>query len=174
MTKSQNEQVTRFLHAIGDFERISDHALNIAQSAQQINEEGVTFSDSGNKEMNTLALAVCDMLAITVEAFLNNNINLAYTIEPFEQTIDDITEKMKENHIERLKNNECTLVHGIAFNDLITDLERVGDHCSNIALTIIGLESDSLDMHNFEANLTQEQKEHYNDLLNSYKSKYGI
>lgn len=174
LTKSQNEQVTKFLHAIGDFERISDHALNIAQSAQQINEEGVTFSDSGNKEMNTLALAVCDMLAITVEAFLNNNINLAYTIEPFEQTIDDITEKMKENHIERLKNNECTLVHGIAFNDLITDLERVGDHCSNIALTIIGLESDSLDMHNFEANLTQEQKEHYNDLLNSYKSKYGI
>lgn len=174
LNKTQNEEVSKYLHAIGDYERLSDHALNIAQSAQGLSENGISFSEDGLKEMKTLALAISDMITITVEAFVNNDIHIAYSIEPFEQTIDDICEKMKSNHIERLKKGECTIEHGIAFNDLITDLERVGDHCSNIALTIIGLENDSLDMHHFLDTLTDAQKEEYDNLLNNYRSQYNI
>ena len=121
-----------------------------------------------------ITVAISDMITLTVDAFINHNLNYAYAIEPFEQLIDDICDKMKSNHIERLKNDQCTIEHGIAFNDLLTDIERVGDHCSNIALTIIGLENDSLDMHHFEDNLTAEEKENYNYLLENYRVKYNM
>lgn len=174
LSKIQNEEVSKYLHAIGDFERMSDHAVNIAESAQKLNENKMTFSKDGMEEMNNLTIAISDMITLTVDSFINNDLNHAYAIEPFEQLIDDICDKMKSNHIERLKNNKCTIEHGIAFNDLLTDIERIGDHCSNIALTIIGLEHDSLDMHNFEANLTEEQKRDYNNLLESYRIRYNM
>lgn len=174
LNKAQNEEVSKYLHAIGDFERMSDHALNIAEEAKELNENGQAFSSEAIKEINTLALAISDMITLTVEAFNNNDVKLAYTIEPFEQLIDDICDKMKANHVERLKREECTIEHGIAFNDLLTDIERIGDHCSNIALTIIGLEKGSLDMHHFEDSLTKQQKEEYNNLLENYRKQYNI
>ena len=175
LTKTENQEVSKYLHAISDFERIGDHALNIAESGQAIKEDGMKFSKDAYDELRTLTLAIMDMVTLATQAFEYNDLKLAYEIEPFEQMIDDICEKMKLNHIERLKHDQCTMVNGIAFNDLITDLERVGDHCSNIALAMIELEqNDALNTHNFEEKLSPEQSENYERLLQSYKSKYGI
>lgn len=175
LTKTQNKEASKYLHAIGDFERIGDHALNIAQSAQKLKEDGKEFTDEGRQELKNLTLAIMDMCALTVQAFQYDDLKIAFQIEPFEQMIDDICEKMKSNHIERLKKDQCSMVLGITFNDLITDLERVGDHCSNVAVSMIELkENYSLNTHDFETKLTDEQKENYNNLLASYKSKYGI
>lgn len=174
LSRAQNEEVSKYLHAITDFERMSDHALNIAESAQRMNETKSSFTKVGKEELSTLTLAIQDMLTICVQAFLTKDMRLAYSIDPFEEMIDDICNKMKANHIERLKKGECTIEDGIAFNDLITDLERLGDHCSNIAISMIELEHDSLATHNFEDTLTEQQKRSRDELLNSFKSKYGI
>lgn len=174
LTKIQNEETSKYLHAIGDFERIGDHALNIAEAAQKLNEEGKEFTEIGKQELKNLTLAIMDMCTLATQAFEYNDLRLAFQIEPFEQLIDDICEKMKTNHIERMMRDECSMVVGIVFNDLITDLERIGDHCSNVAISMIELDKDSLNTHNFEDKLTAEQRENYNALLNSYKSKYGI
>lgn len=173
LTKTQNKEVSKYLHAIGDFERIGDHAVNVAEAAQKLNEENKAFTEDAKQELRNLTLAIMDMCALAVQAFEYNDLKIAYQIEPFEQLIDDICEKMKMNHIERLKKDECSMVTGIIFNDLITDLERIGDHCSNVAVSMIELkEHDSLNVHDLK--LTQEQKENYNTLLDSYKAKYDI
>lgn len=174
LTKIQNKELSVYLHAISDFERISDHAMNIAESAKEFNENQATFSTAATDELKTLALAVQDMLSICIQAFTTGNLRLAFAIEPFEEMIDQISEKMKTNHIERLKNSECTIVNGIVFNDTITDLERIADHCSNIALAMLEAADDSIEIHHLSDSFTDQQKKEYKELLDNYKSKYGI
>lgn len=174
LTKIQNKELSVYLHAISDFERISDHAMNIAESAKEFNENQATFSTAATDELKTLALAVQDMVSICIQAFTTGNLRLAFAIEPFEEMIDQICEKMKTNHIERLKNSECTIVNGIVFNDTITDLERIADHCSNIALAMLEAADDSIEIHHLSDSFTDQQKKEYKELLDNYKSKYGI
>ena len=174
LSKTQNKQISEYLHVVGDFERIGDHAMNIAELAKKLNDENIKFSGDGLEELKTLTLAIMDMLTLTVQAFENNDIRIAYSIEPFEDMIDEICATMKSNHIDRLKRDECTITTGISFNDLLTDLERIGDHCSNVALAVLQLEDDSMLVHEFEANLPQYQKQKYDDLLDNYRSKYEI
>lgn len=129
--------VSRLLHAIGDFERIGDHALNIQESARELHEKGLSFSGAAEAELAVLQRALEDILAISVDSFRADDPAAAKKVEPLEETIDRLTDEIRTRHIRRLQSGECTLQLGFILGDLLTNLERVGDHCSNIALSVI-------------------------------------
>lgn len=174
LDRQQNTDVSKYLQVIGDLERISDHAVNIADGAKKMVEEKIKFSKSADEEMKTLVIAIQDMAVITMEALLNNDDNLAIKIGPFEQLIDDIVDKMKDNHIERIRQGKCTLEQGIIFNDLLTDFERVADHLENIAVEIVETNDNSLERHKYKNEIIEARKEQFNMLLSQYKEKYKI
>ena len=172
MTETQNKAVSQYLRAITDLERISDHAMNIAERAQELKEKNISFSDKGAKEMNNLTAAISEIMNITFESFLNDDVEEAYRVEPLEQIIDKLCRKMKEKHTARLQKGKCTISQGYVFNDLIADFERVSDHCSNIAIVIVDLISDSLDVHELTESMHEGHPHHYEDYLEEYTLKY--
>ena len=174
MTETQNRAVSQYLRAITDLERISDHALNIAERALEMKEKNISFSDKGTREMNTLTAAVSEILAITFGSFLNDDAETAFRVEPLEQVIDQLCRKMKEKHTARLQKGKCTINQGYVFNDLIADFERVGDHCSNIAIVIVDLMSNSLDVHEMSESLREEQPERFNEYYQAFSEKYSL
>ena len=143
LTPRQTADVSKYLHTISDLERISDHSLNIGETAQELYTKKIVFSPTGTRELKVMLSAVTRILEITINAFLDNDVAAAYRVEPLEELIDNLCDEMKLHHIDRLQSGECTLNHGFAFNDLLTNCERVSDHCSNIAVAMIELESDS-------------------------------
>ena len=174
LNKQQNSEISKYLHTIEDFERIGDHGMNIAEAIRDLDQKKLGFTDEAKKELSSLVLAVEDMLTLTAEAFINNDLKLAYSIDPFESVVDDICEKLKLNHVERLKKGNCTIEAGIAFNDLITDLERIGDHCNNVFISMLKQEMDDYDMHQIKNTFTTDQIRDYNQLLETYKVKYSV
>ena len=162
LNKQQNSEISKYLHTIEDFERIGDHGMNIAEAIRDLDQKKLGFTDEAKKELSSLVLAVEDMLTLTAEAFINNDLKLAYSINPFESVVDDICEKLKLNHVERLKKGNCTIEAGIAFNDLITDLERIGDHCNNVFISMLEQEMDDYDMHQIKNTFTTDQIRDYN------------
>lgn len=174
LNKQQNSEISKYLHTIEDFERIGDHGMNIAEAIRDLDQKKLGFTDEAKKELSSLVLAVEDMLTLTAEAFINNDLKLAYSIDPFESVVDDICEKLKLNHVERLKKGNCTIEAGIAFNDLITDLERIGDHCNNVFISMLEQEMDDYDMHQIKNTFTADQIRDYNQLLETYKVKYSV
>ena len=172
MTETQNKAVSQYLRAITDLERISDHALNIAERAQELKEKNISFSDKGEKEMNNLTAAITEILNITFGSFLNDDAEEAYRVEPLEQIIDKLCRKMKEKHTIRLQKGKCTISQGYVFNDLIADFERVSDHCSNIAIVIVDLISNSLDVHELSEALHEGHPHRYEDYYEEYRQKY--
>ena len=144
-----NRSVTKFLHTLTDYERISDHALNLAQSAKEIKDKNITFTSDAIREIRNITGALKRILAMVVEAFNNNDIELAYKIEPLEEIIDELCIKMKANHIARLTSGNCTLLNGYIYNDMVGDFERISDHCSNIAATMIEMEGGVLGIHTY-------------------------
>lgn len=174
LNKQQNSEISKYLHTIEDFERIGDHGMNIAEAIRDLDQKKLGFTDEAKKELSSLVLAVEDMLTLTAEAFINNDLKLAYSINPFESVVDDICEKLKLNHVERLKKGDCTIEAGIAFNDLITDLERIGDHCNNVFISMLEQEMDDYDMHQIKNTFTTDQIRDYNQLLETYKVKYSV
>ena len=129
--------VSRLLHAIGNFERIGDHALNIQESARELHEKGLSFSGAAEAELQVLTQALTDILTLSVDCFQADDPAAARAVEPLEETIDRLTDEIMARHVRRLQNGECTIQLGFVLNDLLTNLERVGDHCSNIALSVI-------------------------------------
>ena len=129
--------VSRLLHAIGDFERIGDHALNIQQSARELHEKGLSFSGAAEAELRVLERALTDILTAAVDCFQADDPAAAKTVEPLEETIDQLTDEIRARHIHRLQSGECTVQLGFILSDLLTNLERVSDHCSNIAVCVI-------------------------------------
>jgi len=172
MTDTQNRAVSQYLRAITDLERISDHALNIAEGAEELHEKNISFSDKGTKEMNTLMAAVGEIIDITFESFQNDDADTAYRVEPLEQVIDRLCRRMKEKHTQRLQKGKCTIAQGYVFNDLIADFERVGDHCSNIAIVIVDLVSNSLDVHELSEAIREERSPQYEQYYEEFGMKY--
>ncbi len=140
-------ELSRLLQCIGDFERISDHAQNVAETAQEKQRKNLRFSDIAEQELNVMYSAVREIVTITARAFSDNDAELARRVEPLEEVIDGLTEQMKSRHIARLQRGECTTLLGFVLQDLITDLERVADHCSNIAICIVQAERSAYDAH---------------------------
>lgn len=174
LDSKQNATASKYLQAVVDFERIGDHALNIAEAANNIHENKVEFSKEGKKELNTIVTAIHDILEMTIEAFKNNDVKLAEMVEPFEQVIDDLCDKMKNNHINRIREGKCTLEHGIVFNDILADFERISDHSENIAVEVIEADKGTYDSHVIKTELFNTNKDKFNELYNNYAEKYGI
>ena len=172
MTETQNKAVSQYLRAITDLERISDHAMNIAERAQELKEKKISFSDKGKKEMDTLKDAILEILSITFSCFLEDDTDEAYRVEPLEQVIDKLCQKMREKHTARLQKGKCTIGQGYVFNGLIADFERVSDHCSNIAIVIVDLMSNSLDVHELSESMHEGHPDRYDEYYEEFFSKY--
>ena len=166
MPKDLNRSVAKYLHTLTDFERISDHALNIAESAREIKEKGITFTPNALHEMDVMMKALERIVHITVSSFAENDLDKAYLVEPLEEVIDDLCEKMRFNHVDRLTKGECTILNGYVFNDLIGNYERISDHCSNTAATLIEMEEGVFGLHTY----TNEVKDrHTHNFEENYK-----
>ncbi|MGM9574840.1 MAG: Na/Pi cotransporter family protein [Oscillospiraceae bacterium] len=174
LNSEQNGAVGKYLHTINDFERISDHALNIAECAKELHDKEITFSDQGEKELKVLICAVSEIVGTAVGAFVDNDIERAYRVEPLEELIDNLCDEMKMHHIDRLQKGICTLHHGFVFNDLLTNLERVSDHCSNIAVAMIELESESFDAHEYINSLIEVRSHCFDEYYEEYSKKYVL
>ncbi len=174
LNPQQNEAISKYLHTINDFERMSDHALNVAESARERNEKGIIFSDDGWHELNVLTAAVADVLSTSIRAFTESDLQLAYRVEPLEDHIDNLCDEMKLHHIDRLAKGRCTITHGYVFNDLLTDLERISDHCSNIAVAMIELESAVFDTHEYINSLNAMHTKAYDEYYSEYSQKYKL
>ena len=143
-------EVTKLLHIIGDLERISDHSVNIVESAEELHDKELSFSDYANRELEVMYSALDEITNMTNEAFAENNLNKATLVEPLEQVVDDLKDKIKLSHIIRVQKNQCTIEHGFILSDLLNNLERVSDHCSNIAGCVIEMsQKDALDLHSY-------------------------
>ena len=174
LSTGQTEEVSKYLHTISDFERISDHALNIAEVMQEIHEKNIEFSGAALRELNVLEGAVKEILSISVDAFVNNDDSLAARVEPLEEIVDGLCDEMKSHHVSRLRQGLCTLEQGFVFNDLLTNYERVADHCSNIAVAIIELESDSFDTHEYLSSVKEMKDSSFARYYEEYKEKYAF
>ena len=172
--EGDSRQITKLLHMIGDFERISDHAVNIIESAEEISEKKIEFSKDAKRELSVLRCAISDILTTTYEAYANNDLDLASRVEPIEQIVDELRDKIRLNHIKRLQKSECTIELGFVLSDLLTNFERVSDHCSNIASCIIEIsEYNALDMHKYLAAVKQGSAV-FEEKCQEYREKYTI
>jgi len=174
LNDQQNESVSKYLHTLSDFERISDHAMNIMEVAREINEKKIVFSSEASRELAVLTGALTEILQMSVDAFVNEDLALAYRVEPLEERIDVLCDEMKLNHIDRLQEGVCSLGQGFVFNDLLTNYERVADHCSNIAIAMIELQADAYDTHSYVINLKEFHSHNFDELYEEYTKKYEI
>lgn len=174
LSVKDSHETSNLLHTIGDFERISDHALNMMKVAKEINDKKIVFSDEAKKDLITLKAALIEILELTQDAFENNDLSVAKKVEPLEQVIDKIKSKMKKSHIERLQQGKCTIETGFVLSDLITNCERVADHCSNIAVCLIQVADDSFDTHEYLNNVKSHGDASFDSMYLEYKNKYGV
>ena len=174
MSDQQNEDVSKFLHTLTDFERISDHALNIAQSAKEMNEKQLQFSDDAQRELSVVCRAVREVVRLTVQAFTENDLTLAVQVEPLEELIDQLVDKVKRHHIDRLQKGQCTIQQGFVLNDLLTSLERVGDHCSNVAVAMIELAEDDFATHEYMSRLKDTKSPEFLEALDAYRERFSL
>ena len=157
VSMSDIRTVSRLLHAIGDFERIGDHALNLQESARELHEKDLHFSDAAREELEVLLTALNDIMALAFDSFAANDPVAARDVEPLEETIDQLIEEIRMRHIHRLQTGECTIQLGFVLSDLLTNFERVSDHCSNIAVCVIESQEDDLDPHAYISGLKTDQ-----------------
>lgn len=174
MTKRQNEDVSKYLHTLTDFERISDHAMNIAESAAEMQKNQVSFSDEAKHELSVVCSATKAIVDLSTRAFIKNDLELAVKVEPLEEWIDQLCSQVKLNHVDRLQQGKCTIRQGFVLNDLLTSLERVGDHCSNVAVAMIELETDAFDTHEYIERLRNNQSPEFVASFEEYKKQFTL
>jgi phosphate:Na+ symporter len=169
-----SKQITKLLHLIGDFERISDHAVNIVESAEEMRDKKIDFSPEAKAELAVLRQAVGDIIDLAESAFVNNSIETAINIEPLEEVVDDLRAKIKLNHTIRLQKSECTIEHGFILADMLTNFERVSDHCSNVGCCLVEMfTEDSLDMHKYLQHIHSDSNV-FRTKYKEYTKKYSI
>ena len=173
ISDSDSIEVSRLLKAIGDFERISDHSVNILESAEELNEKGIVFTPDAKKELDNLCDAVSEILTLAYTAFINNDLAAAKCIEPLEQVIDGLRKKMRDGHIKRLKDGECTIEAGFVWVDLLTNLERTSDHCSNIAVCVLDANENNMNVHE-SLRLMKKDNAEFDAKFEEYSKKYAI
>ena len=174
MTDSDSRRISRILHTIGDFERISDHAVNIKKAAQEMNEKGISFSSEAKIELNVLEEAIKRILEISENAFEKNDVDEAKKVEPLEQVVNELARTVKSRHVERLKNGTCTIELGFILSDLINNYERIADHCSNIAIAIIEVNRGSFDTHGYIIDIKESKDGDYTNMYNEYRKTYAL
>ena len=172
LSEEDSRVVSELLQVIGDFERMSDHSLNIVEAAKEMYEKKMTFSDKAIEELEIFKEAVKRIIDEATDAFINNDRNLALVVEPLEEVIDGINAELKDRHVKRLQEGECTIELGFVLSDITTNFERIADHCSNIAISVLQLKQKDLEGHEYLVKLKSEDssfKQHYSDLSRVYR-----
>ena len=173
MNDQDSVESSKLLRLIGDFERIADHAVNIIESAEELKEKNVVFTEAAKQELQTMLNAVGEIVDLTSRAFLQDDLTLARKVEPLEQVIDELKDTLRTNHIARLQRGECSLAAGFVLSDLLTNLERVSDHCSNIAGCLLDMKNERIDLHKYLGDI----KARSNEFLlqyNAFNEKYKL
>lgn len=174
MTESDSAEANELLHLIGDFERISDHAVNLLESAEEIHDKQLSFSAEAKRELSVMIGAVTEILDLALTAFRERNLDSAVMVEPLEQVVDSLRDYIKKQHVSRLQHQECTIEMGFVLSDVLTNLERVSDHCSNIAGCLLEMSHESMDMHKYLRSVKDGGEKEYNDYFDYFKMKYAI
>ncbi len=174
MSETDSREAQELLHLIGDLERISDHALNICESAQEMRDKNINFSPTGEKHLKVMSDAVLEILALSMRAFREGDIVAAHRVEPLEQVIDKLKKQLRDEHVMRLQSGECKMTQGYVFNDLLTDLERVSDHCSNIAACVAQTSERSMAVHNYTASMKARGEHDYKAVMAEFEKKYSL
>ncbi len=168
-----SKAVTKLLHCIGDIERIADHAVNISGLAKELRDKELHFSDAASRDLKVISAAVADVLSLATDAFLSDDLSLAKNVEPLEQVIDRLKLKIKDNHILRLQNGQCSVVLGFILSDLLNNFARIADHCSNIAVCLIEISHGSFETHEY-LNHVKHSDTDFEKQYELYKQKYLI
>lgn len=174
LSVNDSQTVSNLLHTIGDLERISDHAVNIVEAAEEMHTKKVRFSPAAEKEVGIMIQAVTEILDMSIRAFENSDVALAKDVEPLEDVIDGLRAELKNRHVQRLRDGLCTIELGFILQDLLTNFERVSDHCSNIAVCLIQIKENSMDTHEYMNELKKLDKSEFMDEFNEYKNKYVL
>ena len=169
-----SETLHTILHCIGDFERISDHARNVKEAAQEMYDKKLDFSDKAQEELKVFERAVHDILDITMNSFIKGDLNLARQVEPMEEVIDGLSLDVKQRHVRRLRKGKCTIELGFILSDVITNFERVSDHCSNIAVCLVQVNEDEFDTHAYLDELRQEDNLDFQGKVMACREKYQL
>ena len=172
LAEEDSREVSKLLHAISDFERIGDHAVNILKVAREMNEKQLEFSPVAKEELQQVVNALSEIMDITTEAFSEDDIEKAKRVEPLEQVIDIMIAEAKNRHIERLQKGECTIELGFMLTEVLNNIERVSDHCSNVAACMIQINQSSFDRHQYLNNIKSTGEEAFEQLFEEYKAKY--
>lgn len=174
LSQYDHHVITLLLHCIGDFERISDHSMNIMDAAEEMHEKNMVFSKEAKAELEVFISAVREILGLAMGAFDRNDVTEAAYVEPLEEVIDQINTLVKANHIKRLQKGLCTIEQGFVLSDISTNLERVADHCSNIAISVIETDRDGFDAHGYLESLKKENDPRFAELTEAYRKKYAL
>ena len=174
LSTTQTKEVSKLLHTIGDFERLGDHAVNVAEVANELHEKKSMFSKEAQHEISVLKSAVKEIIEITISSFEKNDSKNASRVEPLRELIGILCDEMKMRHIERLQAGKCELKMGFAFNDLLNNLERIADHCSNVAIALIEVEVKLYDPHEYLKRLRKSKNDTYKHCFEEYEAKYDI
>ena len=174
ISMEDSQSMSIILHSISDFERISDHALDIVESAKEIYTKNLSFTNNARKEVETLCRAVSDICNMTVESFCNNDEKVATHVEPLEEVIDTLSKIIKENHIKRLKEGKCTIEMGFILEDILNGLERVSDHCSNVAVEMITICDNEYNTHEYFRSFSELERISFNEEYDTLMKKYMI
>lgn len=175
LNEAESRHVNQYLHSIGDFERLSDHAMNLIKSGEEIHDKKINFSDKGDAELENISNAIREVVANTVDAFLNDNLQAAARVEPLEQVVDGLCKKYKASHISRLQDGQCTIEVGFVYNDILNNYARISDHCSNIAVTIIRIHDKDYNTHEYLNSIKNEGNDRtFDELFSEYQKKYNL
>ena len=174
LTDSDSRIVTELLHCISDFERISDHAINMIETGQEMKQSGQEFSANAKEDFATLFAALTEISEMTVKAFSSEDTSIAFNVEPLEEVIDDLTKTIRDKHIARLRKGECSPELGVYLSDLLINCERVSDHCSNIAVSIIQISKSNMNSHDYLSGLKAERSPEFIESYTAYGRKYRL
>lgn len=172
LIQKDSRDLSLILHCIGDFERISDHGVNIMESAREMHEKGLKFSDKAAQELAVISRAVEDIVNISFQVFKNEDKELAKGVEPLEEVIDELNHELKDRHIRRLRQGKCTIEQGFVLSDITTSLERIADHCSNIAVCILQIGEKSFDTHGYLNYVKKEKNREFLEQTEAVRQKY--
>ena len=173
MSDSDSSIISKLLKAIGDFERISDHSVNVLESVEELKAKEIVFTPAAQKEMDVMCRAIEEILKLSYKAFAENDLTASREVEPLEQVIDDLKESMRNGHINRLKQGNCSIEAGFVWLDLLTNLERTSDHCSNIAVCVIDAAEHNMNLHE-SLRIMKEDDKHFAERYAAYKNKYKV
>lgn len=174
LSEKDSHTLSGILHCIGDFERISDHALNIMEAAREMHEKKLEFSDKAKMELQVFRRAIQDILRVTVRSFCEGDLEMARRVEPLEEVIDGLNIEIKRRHVKRLRKGKCTIELGFVLSDITTNFERVSDHCSNIAVCLLEVNEDEFDTHAYIRGLRKEDNMEFRGQVMVYRENYQL